>query len=96
MVAGDEVPLQLRRQLKVASPDAVHAADPAMLVVVDRHQPEVGGQSEKQHDWQQHEREGGESGAEQRCLCHQGERDHVGGQHREEHLRSGERFAPGL
>jgi hypothetical protein len=67
-----------------------------MLVVVDRHQPEVGGQSEKQHDWQQYERKCGESGAQKRSLRHQGKRDHVGGQHREEHLGSGERFAPGL
>jgi hypothetical protein len=78
MVAGDEVPLQLRSQLKVASPDAVHAADPVMLVVVDRHEPDVGRQPKKQHDWKQHEREGGESGAKKGSLCHQGERDHVG------------------
>jgi hypothetical protein len=78
MVAGDEVPLQLRSQLKVASPDAVHAADPAMLVMIDRHEPDVGRQPNKQHDWQQHEREGGEAGAKKRRLCHQGQRDHAG------------------
>jgi transposase len=77
MVAGDEVPFQLWSQLKVASPDAVHAPNPAMLVVVDRHQPEVGCQPKKQHDGQQHQRECGESGAQKRRLCHQGKRDHI-------------------
>jgi hypothetical protein len=77
MVAGDEVPLQLRSQLKVASPDAVHAPDPAMLVVVDRHEPDVRCQPKKQHDGKQHKRKCGESGAQKRSLCHQGKRDHI-------------------
>jgi hypothetical protein len=78
MVAGHEVPLQLRSQLKIASPDAIHAADPAMLIVVDRHQPNIGRQPKKEHDWKQHEREGGEAGAKKRSLCHQGKGDHAG------------------
>ena len=82
--AGDEVRLQLRRELEVGVPDPVHPLHPDRVLVVDLPQPRESRDAEEVDDGQEHECEGDEAGAEVGGLADERERDHGAGQRSDE------------
>ena len=83
--AGDEVGLELGRDLDVGMAEAVHPGDHRHVFDADVGDPDEGRQPDQQDQRQEQDREGAEVGAEIRRLADQGERDHRRRDNRQQH-----------
>src|SRR5438132_11564829 len=93
--AHHEEPLEIRRELEVCRPDAVHADDADRLVVIRSAEADGRCHADEEHDRQDDQSEEGEGVAEGRGLRHQRQRHDRSRECRQEHPRAAERLVPG-